>query len=202
VRVFGADSNRAAAEEIRLAARLLGGPLTSAATGAGARAASGGPDPVNFPKKGSPINNNRSWEMEFMVEGGPCGSNDSTLSDRITMTLIVDPDSRQSRFSGQNIFYFPDGRHYTGVHFENWVLCYGYERVCGNSNRNLSVRTGKKKNVWYLESDVPLNGHDSTHAFAFWAYFKPHGKWDVDEGKTNSAACPPKPSNRNLACIY
>lgn len=71
-----------------------------------------------------------------------------------------------------------------------------------NSNRNLNVPKGKNKNVWFLNSGVPLNGHHITHAFAFWAYSKREGKWDLDRAKTNSATCPRNPPNRNLACIY
>ena len=123
----------AAAEQIARAARLLGAPLTPAVIGAGAKAASGSPNAIKFPKMGSPINDNRSREMKFTVEGPPCGPEGCTLSDRITVTPIVDPDSRRSRSSGQNILYFPDGGHYTEMNLENWVLCYGYDRVCATA---------------------------------------------------------------------
>jgi hypothetical protein len=202
-RVYVPQGNAEAITSVRASAAELTQVLAAVAADRSSRpkapASPDIPPPQKYPVRGGicPKTAKRAWcslKLELAVEY--CDPEGCTQTDRMTVTITVDPGIKTSRASF-NAIYFPDDHNYAGFHFQWWVLCLSIERTCGSDNTDSFG--GSDHGTFKMTSEDDMYHSRVTHAITLWGLFVRNGQYYNDDAKTGTAFCASKP---DTWCAY
>lgn len=141
---------------------------------------------AQFPKRGSAINNKRTWTFKTELDGVFCAFV-CVVKDRIVATWKIDPGRTADRLSF-NSLYFPNTGSYNNIFATGYAFCNGNE--CGSLEfpPPSNVRNGTGSGTVFV-SHTSIPGGKLKDGIAFQGFFTRNGRTIFDRAGTGTATC-------------
>lgn len=155
--------------------------------------------PASVPKRGEPINNNRSWTFNLYLYGEFCDTQGCTLEDEIKQRWTIDGGATSDRFAFVSV-YSPDhtgGFHNVYVNAYNNCAAEQYN-ACGARQYPPAgdPRNGKGSGSFSVSHSSTAGSYQNDEVDLYGSY-TPSGTVDYDAAITGRAKCP-----KSGACVF
>lgn len=158
-------------------------------------------NPNQFPVRGNKYGTLAWKNLRYRIDYHDCSQRGCPVTQYYQSTLTVDPNSKTSRVSSQNVMWKKSVNRIANAHFQNYAVVRG-KTVNNPNTANVDLPLSGGAKLFYITVPNNLQGNVLTIAPALWV--KMNGYWVPEGAKTADAKCrknAKKPA-ANLVCAY